>query len=107
MSSTALHEALEQVAARDPIKAKLVEMRFFAGLTLEQAAEVMTAHMAVSTIERSRSALRSGCLPTWSCARDNLIAALWQSSRELQTWRSATPWIHIWIAIPRSGNSPS
>jgi RNA polymerase sigma factor (TIGR02999 family) len=35
----ALHEALEQLAARDPVKARLVELRFFfAGLTLEQAA---------------------------------------------------------------------
>src|SRR5438445_2500071 len=29
-----LHEALEQLAAHDPVKAKLVELRFFAGLTL-------------------------------------------------------------------------
>jgi RNA polymerase sigma factor (TIGR02999 family) len=35
----ALHEALEEFALRDPQKAKLVELRFFAGLTLEQAAE--------------------------------------------------------------------
>jgi hypothetical protein len=33
-----LHEALERLAAHDPEKAKLVELRFFAGLTLEQAA---------------------------------------------------------------------
>ena len=37
----ALHEALEQLAAHDPVKAKLVEMRFFAGLTVEQAAECL------------------------------------------------------------------
>ena len=37
----ALHEALEQLAAHDPGKAKLVEMRFFAGLTLEQAADCL------------------------------------------------------------------
>jgi RNA polymerase sigma factor (TIGR02999 family) len=37
----ALHEALEQLAAHDPVKAKLVEMRFFAGLTLDQAAECL------------------------------------------------------------------
>src|SRR5262249_13732246 len=34
-----LDEALEQFAAHDPVKARLVELRFFAGLTLEQAAE--------------------------------------------------------------------
>jgi RNA polymerase sigma factor (TIGR02999 family) len=37
----ALHEALEQLAAHDPVKAKLVELRFFAGLTLEQAADCL------------------------------------------------------------------
>ena len=37
----ALHEALERFAAHDPVKARLVEMRFFAGLTLEQAADCL------------------------------------------------------------------
>lgn len=34
----ALHDALDQFAALDPVKARLVELRFFTGLTLEQAA---------------------------------------------------------------------
>src|SRR5688500_2751559 len=34
----ALHDALERFAAHDPVKARLVELRFFGGLTLEQAA---------------------------------------------------------------------
>lgn len=34
----ALHEALEKLAAIDPVKAELVKLRFFAGLTGEQAA---------------------------------------------------------------------
>ena len=37
----ALDEALQKLAARDPQKAKLVELRYFAGLTGEQAAEVL------------------------------------------------------------------
>jgi RNA polymerase sigma factor (TIGR02999 family) len=37
----ALDTALEKLAACDPLKAKLVELRFFAGLTGEQAAEVL------------------------------------------------------------------
>jgi RNA polymerase sigma factor (TIGR02999 family) len=36
-----LHEALEQLALHDPLKAKLVELRYFAGLTLAQAAEYL------------------------------------------------------------------
>jgi RNA polymerase sigma factor (TIGR02999 family) len=37
----ALDEALQKLAATDPLKAKLVELRYFAGLTGEQAAEVL------------------------------------------------------------------
>jgi len=35
----ALHEALDRLAAHEPIKAELVKMRFFIGLTLAQAAQ--------------------------------------------------------------------
>jgi RNA polymerase sigma factor (TIGR02999 family) len=37
----ALDEALEKLAAVDPLKARLVELRYFAGFTGEQAAEVL------------------------------------------------------------------
>jgi RNA polymerase sigma factor (TIGR02999 family) len=37
----ALDEALAKLAVRDPNKARLVELRYFAGLTGEQAAEVL------------------------------------------------------------------
>ena len=37
----ALDEALQKLAATDPLKAKLVELRYFAGLTSDQAAEVL------------------------------------------------------------------
>jgi RNA polymerase sigma factor (TIGR02999 family) len=37
----ALDEALNKLAAIDPLKAQLVELRYFAGLTGEQAAEVL------------------------------------------------------------------
>jgi RNA polymerase sigma factor (TIGR02999 family) len=37
----ALNDALEQLAAEDPVKARLVELRYFAGLTNDQAAEVL------------------------------------------------------------------
>jgi RNA polymerase sigma factor (TIGR02999 family) len=47
----ALHEALERFAAHDPVKAKLVEMRFFAGLTGEQAAKCLG--IAPSTADRA------------------------------------------------------
>jgi RNA polymerase sigma factor (TIGR02999 family) len=37
----ALHEALERFAERDRVKAELVKLKFFAGLTLEEAAKVL------------------------------------------------------------------
>jgi RNA polymerase sigma factor (TIGR02999 family) len=37
----ALDEALEKLAAQDPIKARVVELRYFAGLTSDQAAELL------------------------------------------------------------------
>jgi RNA polymerase sigma factor (TIGR02999 family) len=37
----ALNEALEKLAAKDPRKAELIKLRFFTGLTNEQAAEVL------------------------------------------------------------------
>jgi RNA polymerase sigma factor (TIGR02999 family) len=47
----ALHDALEQLAGHDPVKARLVELRFFAGLTLEQAAEALD--ISLSTADRA------------------------------------------------------
>ena len=37
----ALNEALDRLAADDPLKARLVELRYFAGLTSDQAAGVL------------------------------------------------------------------
>src|SRR5262249_41841477 len=37
----AVDEALSRLAAREPVIAKLVELRFFAGLTLEEAAKCL------------------------------------------------------------------
>ncbi len=59
----ALHEALERFAAHDPLKARLVELRFFAGLTLEEAADCLAI---------SRSTAARG----WRYARAWLYAAM-------------------------------
>lgn len=37
----ALHEALDRLAAQDHIKAELVKLRYFVGLTIEEAAEIL------------------------------------------------------------------
>ena len=37
----AVHEALEKFAGEDPAKAELVKLRYFAGLTLEEAADAL------------------------------------------------------------------
>lgn len=41
VDALALHLTLERLATFDPIKARLVELRFFAGMTVPEAAEVM------------------------------------------------------------------
>ena len=46
----ALHEALDELAIQDPVKAKLVELRYFAGLTGDQAAAVLG--ISTSTADR-------------------------------------------------------
>ena len=38
---SALDAALTKLAERDPIKSRLVELRYFAGLTRDQAAQVL------------------------------------------------------------------
>jgi RNA polymerase sigma factor (TIGR02999 family) len=45
-----LDEALERLSAQDPAKAELVKLRFFVGLTNEEAAEVMG--ISVPTVKR-------------------------------------------------------
>ena len=59
----ALDDLLAQLAARDPAAAELVRLRYFAGLTQAEAAEVL--EVPLRTIER-----------TWTYARAWLLRAL-------------------------------
>jgi RNA polymerase sigma-70 factor, ECF subfamily len=49
----ALHEALERLAMQDPQLARIVELRFFGGLTVEEAAE--TLEISAATVKRAWS----------------------------------------------------
>jgi RNA polymerase sigma factor (TIGR02999 family) len=44
----ALDEALCKLEARDPVKAELVKLRYFAGLTMEQAADALDISLATA-----------------------------------------------------------
>jgi RNA polymerase sigma factor (TIGR02999 family) len=44
----ALDEALDQLAERDPAKANLVKLHYFAGLTMEQTAEALRISLATA-----------------------------------------------------------
>jgi RNA polymerase sigma factor (TIGR02999 family) len=44
----ALNEALEKLALEDPVKANLVKLRYFAGLTVKQAAEILGISQATA-----------------------------------------------------------
>jgi RNA polymerase sigma factor, TIGR02999 family len=59
----ALDEALEKLAALDQRKARVVEMRYFGGLTMEEIADVLKIH--VNTVTRD-----------WTAARAWLFASL-------------------------------
>jgi len=63
----ALDEALQQLAAADPRGAKVVELRAFGGMTIEQAAAVLGVGHA--TIERD-----------WAAARAWLLSRLGETS---------------------------
>lgn len=45
---TALDAALEKLAEQDPVKAELVQLRYFAGLTIEQAADLLGVSRATA-----------------------------------------------------------
>jgi len=49
----AVHEALTKLAAIDPDKARIVELRFFAGLTVEETAEALS--LSPRTVKRGWS----------------------------------------------------
>ncbi|MBX9627595.1 MAG: sigma-70 family RNA polymerase sigma factor [Gemmataceae bacterium] len=74
----ALHDALEQFAAVDPVKAKLVELRFFAGLTLPQAAECLD--ISPSTADRG-----------WRYARAWLYAAMSGDAADTSSEKNTDP----------------
>ena len=59
----ALDEALDHLAARDPVKAELVKLRYFAGMTIEEAA----ATLAISPATAKRY---------WTYARTWLFQAI-------------------------------
>jgi RNA polymerase sigma-70 factor (ECF subfamily) len=46
----ALHEALEELATVDPQQSRIVELKFFGGLSIEETAEVM--NLGHATVER-------------------------------------------------------
>jgi len=65
----ALDEALNALEAVDPRKCKVVEMRFFGGMSLEETAEAL--HLSAGTIKRD-----------WRLAKAWLARELGGSSRD-------------------------
>ena len=53
----ALHEALDLLAQRDPLKAELVKLRYFVGLSISEAAEVLG--ISASSVDRHWSYARA------------------------------------------------
>lgn len=61
----ALNDALDELARVDPEKSRLVELRFFGGLSNEELAEVL--NVSVSTIEREWRVARAWLFRYVSC----------------------------------------
>jgi RNA polymerase sigma factor (TIGR02999 family) len=53
----AIHEALEELEARDPLKARIVLLRYFTGLTMDETADVLG--LAERTLDRHWRYLRA------------------------------------------------
>jgi RNA polymerase sigma factor (TIGR02999 family) len=58
----ALHEALDQLAVEEPVAAEVVKLRYFAGLTAEQAASALD--ISLRTANRHWAYARA-----WLCSR--------------------------------------
>ena len=56
----AVHEALEELEKQDPLKAKIVLMRYFCGLTTEETADVLG--LSASTLDRKWRYIRAWLL---------------------------------------------
>jgi RNA polymerase sigma factor (TIGR02999 family) len=52
----AVHEALDRLADLDPVRARLVELRYFGGLTLEEIADM--DGLSLSTVKRNWTAAK-------------------------------------------------
>jgi RNA polymerase sigma factor (TIGR02999 family) len=63
----ALDQALERLAAMDPMNARLVELRFFGGLTVEEAAEAL--EISPATLKRRWALARAFLLRELEAAR--------------------------------------
>jgi RNA polymerase sigma factor (TIGR02999 family) len=53
----AVHEALEELERQDPLKAKIVLLRYFSGMTIDETAEVLG--LAASTLDRQWRYIRA------------------------------------------------
>lgn len=53
----AVHEALDQLAAKEPVTAQVVKLRYFAGMTLPEVADAL--ELSLSTVERHWSFARA------------------------------------------------
>ena len=57
MDVLALHEALEALSALDPLQARLVELRYFTGLNIEETAEAL--EISPATVKREWAVARA------------------------------------------------
>jgi RNA polymerase sigma factor (sigma-70 family) len=64
----ALNDALDRLGQLDERQSRVVELRFFAGLSIEEAAEVM--HLSPASIKREWQTARAWLFREMSAARN-------------------------------------
>lgn len=74
----AVHDALDKLAVEDPVRAEVAKLRYFVGLTFDEAAEILG--ISVATAKRR-----------WAYARAWLFAEIQANRREPSNGPSARP----------------
>jgi hypothetical protein len=80
----ALHEALNRLVAFDPLKARIVELRYFGGLTVEETSEVLK--ISTATVMRDWRLAR-----VWLRREIQSVESLFEDSRATSKGTEATP----------------
>ncbi len=85
----AVHQAIERLEALDPRQSRIIELRFFGGLTLNEIASVL--ELSLATVERSWSVARRWLAREVAQTADSLSSPTQDRSNRVRGSRSRAP----------------